>query len=219
MTKSTKRKSFILHIDSLDVLDDLTDKQAGALFKAIKAHHKGAEVALDAITKIAFSPLKNQFIRDDEKYRITCEQRAAAGSKGGKQKVANASKSKQEQANLADSDNKSDSDSKKDNKTKSIPAGAVDYSVFGMSDDQIGELIRIRKVNKGGKITQRVANTLSKEFHDACAKGYTFDQLLDEWETRGWKSFKAEWMASKNNGQRSDAVQRTIDNLNSVELN
>ena len=99
------------------------------------------------------------------------------------------------------------------------PSADVDYSVFGMSDDQIGELIRIRKVNKGGKITQRVANALSKEFHQACAKGYTFDQLLDEWETRGWKSFKAEWMASKNNGQRSDAVQRTIENLNSVELN
>ena len=31
------RKSFILHKDSLDVLDDLSDEQAGQLFKAIKA--------------------------------------------------------------------------------------------------------------------------------------------------------------------------------------
>lgn len=114
------RKSFIIHKDSLDILDDLTNEQAGELFKAIKAHQLNDDFTMSALVKIAFSPFKNQFARDDEKYRKTCESRAVAGSKGGKQKVANASKRKQEVANLADSVSKSknDSDSKKDNKRK-----------------------------------------------------------------------------------------------------
>lgn len=101
-----KKKSFLLHIDSLDILDDLTNGQAGVLFKAIKAYQKDEDYPLDNIVKVAFSPFKNQFIRDDEKYTKTCERRAIAGSKGGKQKVANASKCNQELANVADTNNK-----------------------------------------------------------------------------------------------------------------
>jgi hypothetical protein len=103
---STNKKSFLLHIDSLDILDDLTNGQAGVLFKAIKAYQHNDDYPLDSIVKIAFSPFKNQFVRDDEKYTKTCERRAIAGAKGGKQKVANASKCKQEVANVADSNNK-----------------------------------------------------------------------------------------------------------------
>lgn len=69
----SKRKSFLLHIDSLDILDDLTDEQAGQLFKAIKSHQKGEAYELPSIVKIAFSPFKNQFARDDEKYEKLCE--------------------------------------------------------------------------------------------------------------------------------------------------
>jgi len=119
---TNKKKSFLLHIDSLDILDDLTNGQAGVLFKAIKAYQHDDDYPLDSIVKIAFSPFKNQFARDDEKYIKTCERRAIAGSKGGKQKVANASKCKQEVANVADSKNKNKNKTKNknDNKSKEI---------------------------------------------------------------------------------------------------
>ena len=109
------KKSFLIHIDSLDILDDLTNGQAGVLFKAIKAYQNEEEYNLDSIVKIAFSPFKNQFLRDDEKYVKTCERRAIAGSKGGKQKVANASNSKQELANVADNKNKNKNKTKNKN--------------------------------------------------------------------------------------------------------
>ncbi len=119
---SSKKKSFLLHIDSLDILDDLTNGQAGVLFKAIKAYQHGEDFPLDSVVKIAFSPFKNQFFRDDEKYVKTCERRAIAGSKGGKQKVANASNSKQKVANVADSNNKNKNktNNKSDNYSKDI---------------------------------------------------------------------------------------------------
>jgi len=116
---SNKKKSFLLHIDSLDILDDLSNGQAGVLFKAIKAYQHDEEFPLDSIVKIAFSPFKNQFIRDDDKYVKTCERRAIAGSKGGKQKVANASNCKQKVANVADNKNKNKNKTKNDNDSNS----------------------------------------------------------------------------------------------------
>ena len=112
-----KRKSFVLHKDSLDILLDLTDVEAGKLFKAIYAYQVNNDINLDQITKMVFLPFKNQFLRDDDKYTETCGRRAIAGSKGGKQKVVNASNCKQEVANVADSVSKSDSDSVSDSKS------------------------------------------------------------------------------------------------------
>jgi len=139
---SKGKKSFLLHIDSLDILDDLTNGQAGVLFKAIKAYQHNDDYPLDSIVKIAFSPFKNQFLRDDEKYIKTCERRAIAGSKGGKQKVANASNCKQEVANVADTKNKNknktknknDSDSDKE-VTKSDSRFAEFWDLYGKKTD------------------------------------------------------------------------------------
>lgn len=78
-----KKKSFLLHIDSLDILDDLDNDQVASLFRAIKSYQNGDHIELEGIAKIVFSPFKNQFIRDDEKYKDTCEKRAVAGSAGG----------------------------------------------------------------------------------------------------------------------------------------
>lgn len=131
-----KRKSFVLHIDSLDILDDLEDSQVAGLFRAIKAYQNNEDLELDAITKMVFLPFKNQFNRDNMKYQEVCERRAAAGSKGGKAKVANASKTKQvlaKQANLADSDSKNKSDSKSDSDSKSN----LKDSLSDKSDDAV----------------------------------------------------------------------------------
>jgi len=48
-------KSFIIHKDSLAVLKDLTDDQAGLLFKAISAYQLGEPFEFDILTKVAFS--------------------------------------------------------------------------------------------------------------------------------------------------------------------
>jgi len=140
---SSKRKSFVLHKDSLDILPDLTDDQAGKLFKAIHAYQIDDEITLDQITKMVFLPFKNQFIRDDDKYLETCERRAVAGSKGGKQKVANASKCKQTLANVADSvsKNKSKSDSKSDSDSDSKDIVTTKKCNFSDDDYRCAEWI------------------------------------------------------------------------------
>lgn len=80
------KTGFILHFDSLNVLDELTDEQAGILFKAIRAYNLGEEPELDFAMKMAFLPFKNQFNRDALSYEKTCERNRSNGSKGGRPK-------------------------------------------------------------------------------------------------------------------------------------
>ena len=119
-----------MYIDSLDILDKLSDEQAGKLIKAIACYHKKVEVELDPVIDIVITPFISQFKRDAEKYEKTCKNRALAGAKGGKQKVANASKLKQKLANLADSDNDSDNDSDSDKDIKHLDQSKIDRANF-----------------------------------------------------------------------------------------
>lgn len=70
---SIRKKSFLLYVDTLDVLDEMTDEEAGKLFKAIKDYHHGETICSDSSVRIPFSPFKNQFARDYEKYEKLCE--------------------------------------------------------------------------------------------------------------------------------------------------
>lgn len=175
-----KRKSFVLHKDSLDILDDLDDQQVANLFRAIKAFHNDENLELDQITKITFAPFKNQFIRDNEKYEKTCERRAKAGSKGGLAKVANAknaSKTKQKvanQANLADSKNKSDSD----NDSKSDSESNINNKPMSAKANVVLEIFDywcdvMKKSKQQTKLTPKRDRAIRNRLKD----GYTVEQI------------------------------------------
>ena len=180
-----ERKSFLLYKDSLDVLSEMSDEQAGKLFKAIYFYQSKTEYDTDEITKLLFIQFKNQFERDNEKYRETCERRAIAGSKGGKQKVANASNCKQNAAkgnegkqavaNLADSDSVNVSDSVSDikkHKDYLPPAKKAGDSVpfvkiVNLYHEILPELPSVEKLTdtRKGYIRQRWKQDLSEIEH------------------------------------------------------
>lgn len=95
--------------------------------------------------------------------------------------------------------------------------GAIDYSGFCFTDEQLSEAKRIRKQNKGGPLTQRVVNGLAKEFKLAAKAGMTPDDILTEWEMRSWKSFKAEWCKPKAYGP-AGKLDNTISTLQNINL-
>ena len=110
------KKTFILYLDNLNVLDDLTDEEAGQLFKAIKQYQIERKTDLKGLMKAIFTPFQTVLDKDDVKYEQTCEQRRLAGAKGGRKKVenlanlANAKFAKKNVANLADNDNDNEND-------------------------------------------------------------------------------------------------------------
>jgi hypothetical protein len=80
-------KSFILYTDNLSVLDQLSDEQAGKLFKAIVNYHNGQEIAISDDLKLIFFMFKKQFERDREKYDKKCERNRLNGLKGGRPSI------------------------------------------------------------------------------------------------------------------------------------
>ena len=90
---------FTLYIDTLCVLDEMDDRQAGKLFKAIKAYwlRKAERCQQDAgtgfdslmedfVTRIAFAPFKAQFERESRSYDDTVGKNKENGNKGGRPK-------------------------------------------------------------------------------------------------------------------------------------
>lgn len=118
----SKRKSFIIHHDSLDVIDKLSDEQAGKLLKAIKAYQLGEDYELDLMTDLVFTPFKAQFKRDEEKYQKIVERNKNNGLKGGRPQTQEKPEEPNKPSGLSgnpDKPKKADSDSDSDSKSVS----------------------------------------------------------------------------------------------------
>jgi hypothetical protein len=113
------RNSFLLYLDSLEVLNILTDEQAGKLFKAIRCVQLGVECDIDPFITIALAPFVQQFKRDNDKYMMIVERNRANGLKNSKllhaekrtQPNPMGSNGIQSNPMVTDSDSDSDSDS------------------------------------------------------------------------------------------------------------
>lgn len=93
------KKSFVLYSDFKATLDKLPDNEAGKLFKLILDFVNGIDVKPDSLLlDVVFEPIKQQMVRDQEKYAEELEKRRIAGQLGGLTKANNA---KQSLANLA----------------------------------------------------------------------------------------------------------------------
>jgi hypothetical protein len=67
------KKSFIMHVDSMSIFRKLSLEQARDLIFAIENYHTSGALPDDPIIAIAFEPFLNQFTRDEQKYKKTCE--------------------------------------------------------------------------------------------------------------------------------------------------
>lgn len=133
---SNPKKSFILHIDNLSVIDEMSDEQAGKLLKAMRNYHLGVDTELDAVTKMAFSFFRLQFERDLEKYTKTVERNKNNGLKGGRPKTQPKPEEPKKPSGFydnptkpkkADSDSDSDSDKKEHGSSGDKPNAKKDY--------------------------------------------------------------------------------------------
>lgn len=99
------KKKIVVYADWKSSFDALTDEEAGQLIKHFFAYVNDENPTTEnRIVNLMFEPIKATLKRDLEKWESTRTLRVEAGAKGGKQKVANASKKKQKVANVAVSD-------------------------------------------------------------------------------------------------------------------
>ena len=85
------KKSFLIYENWAILFSDLPDEKAGKLIKAICNHELDREYEIDdESVKAIFSMFAITLNENREKYNEKCKKLAENGSKGGKQKVANA---------------------------------------------------------------------------------------------------------------------------------
>ena len=76
-----EKKSFVLYLEYAEYFGELTDEQAGKVIKAIYAFEQGQEPPeLSGAAKIAFSAVRNQLMRDNERW----EKQVRNGKRGGR---------------------------------------------------------------------------------------------------------------------------------------
>lgn len=74
------KKGFVLYADQKELFDQLPNEKAGELIKHIFAYVNDEDPETkDLIIKLAFTPIKQQFKRDLEKWEKTIEGRSKAG--------------------------------------------------------------------------------------------------------------------------------------------
>lgn len=85
--ENMKRSSFLLYIDKREIVETLTDEQAGKVFKAIyKYVDSKEEVELDPVSNIVFVMFKQTLDKDEERYIGIVERNRNNGLKGGRPK-------------------------------------------------------------------------------------------------------------------------------------
>ena len=139
------KKSFLLYCDLLATVDELTDDEAGKLFKHVLRYVNDLNPEPpDKITKIAFEPIKQSLKRDLVKYESIKQKRSIAG-----QASAEAKKAVKEQQI---STNLTSVESEQQNATQSTVSDNVTVSV-SVSDNVKVNNIEERKLKFASTLT------------------------------------------------------------------
>lgn len=107
----------------------LKDAERGRLINALVKYARGdenADAELSGSEKILYPMYRNQIDRDAQEYALLCEKRKNAGSKGGKQMQANATKCRQMLPNASKCEQEED---KEEDEEEDKDKGKEDTSV------------------------------------------------------------------------------------------
>lgn len=174
----TKKKSFIMHVDSLQVLDHLDDEQAGILFKVIRSYHdpnfdvsyREKMIKNNFWLKLAILHFDNQFKRDQEKYDNIVKRNQQNGKKGGRPKKNTTIKTQTNPKNH-DSDNGNGNDNGNDLKINFKNLIKDFNSIFDKRSKVISDQVKTKykKLIKLGytynEILECMKNCKSDQYH------------------------------------------------------
>ena len=148
------KDSFVLYTKITETVEKLTTEQKGKLFQAILDYENGKEPIFDDLcVELVFTPIKQDLDVNTDKWEKTKEARKLAGSKGGKQKVANL-------ANVANATFATNECSKKNFARKNV-ANVAD-NVYVYVNDNVNDNVNVSLKEKEKKEKEK-ENNFSQE--------------------------------------------------------
>lgn len=204
------RTSFVLHLDTLSVIEKMTREQRGDFLTGLYRYRMGEPLGLDPMMEMVLHPFMAAMDRDDEKFATRANRSRANGSRGGRPRKTSQTPENPENPvgfSVTQKTCEGEGDEKGKEKEKEIistdlvaaaPKKVVqelDWSPLSLTPEHIDAVKAIRKKHGSkGKVSQRVIGILAQEFAKARAGGLSDEQIIGEWDTRGWTGFKAEWV-------------------------
>lgn len=173
------KDSFILYTEQKEVIDKLTDEQAGKLIKAIYEYVETDKMPqLDSLLEIVIIPFKQNIDRNIDKWEQIKQKRSEAGKIGAEIK-------KQKQAKQA---NVNFAKSKETNQ-----AVNVNENVNVNDNDNVN--VKDKKIHFADYVTmtnaeyEKLVSTYSKEFADQCIT------VLDNYKGANGRKYKSDYRA------------------------
>ena len=174
------KDSFILYTEQKEVIDKLTDEQAGKLIKAIYEYVETDKMPqLDSLLEIVIIPFKQNIDRNIDKWEQIKQKRSEAGKIGAEIK-------KQKQAKQANA-----------NFAKSKEANqAVNVNENVNVNDNVN--VKDKKIHFADYVTmtnaeyEKLVSTYSKEFADQCIT------VLDNYKGANGRKYKSDYRAILN---------------------
>ena len=190
-----EKKSFVLYSDQKELIEALTDEQAGRLIKHILKYVNDENPTLeDPLLKIAFMPIKQQLKRDLEKWEKQREQRSLAGKKSAesRQRALTSVNENVRKATVNVNDNVNVSVNVNDN-VKDIFSFRSALISLGIDWALVDEWLKVRKTKKAVN-TETAFNGLVREINKSKLTPTKAIELAVE---NSWAGFKAEWVQNE----------------------
>ena len=190
------KNSFVLYTDYKQHINLLSVEDKAKLLDAIFEYAEGNEVELDGMALMAFSFIRSQMDKDNEKYREICEKRRNAGQKGGQAKqekanLVNSKNDKQEKANLVNAKNAKQEktnlanakSAKQEIANKADNGDSLSYSL-SLSVKEIIDYLNL-KTNKSYKPSTKATR---EHINARLAEGFTVDDFkrVIDYKTSQW---------------------------------
>lgn len=203
-----EKNSFILYTDQKEVVDKLTDEQAGKLMKALYQYSEnGTMPELDTLLEIAIIPIKQSIDKNNEKWEEERQKRSEAGRLGGLKKAKNqqaSSDAKQSQAMLS---NAKECQAEPSNAKECLANQAVYVNV---SDNVIKE-----KIDKKESPKKTFVKPTADEVRTYCRErrnNVNAENFINFYESKGWKVGNTpmkDWKACVRTWEQRDKSNKT----------
>lgn len=205
------RKSFVLYTESLNVLDVLTDEQAGKLFRVIRDYAKDGTLPDDPLMKVAFSNFRDYLDRDGKIYEERCRRGRENGKLGGRPPK----EKKTDKTDIGFSETqKTDIGFLKPTETQKTDIRYVSDSDSVSVSDSVSDSDKERG-DKSPTRRGRFSPPTVEEVREYCRErgnGIDAEQFIDFYQAKGWmvgKNKMKDWRASVRNWERRDTKERS----------
>ncbi|HDX8617892.1 TPA: hypothetical protein RQN55_004116 [Aeromonas dhakensis] len=214
-----RRTSFVLHLDTLSVIEKMTREQRGDFLTGLYRYRMGEPLGLDPMMEMVLHPFMAAMDRDDEKFATRADRSRANGSRGGRpRKTSQAPENPENPVGFSvtqktcEGEGEGEGDEKGKEKeiisTDLVPDGTSEQkkgaipcqAIIDLFNEKRGNLPKVTKMTATRQIAiKRRWDDKELELSSLAAWGAFFDKVSASAFLQGWKGCGLDWLLEPKN--------------------